>query len=39
MVEEDKTALEEDVLSYVRDFAQKEVGPLAKKIVEEETVP
>ncbi len=39
MVEEDKTALEEDVLSYVRDFAQKEVGPLAKKIDEEETVP
>ncbi|MCL5439309.1 MAG: acyl-CoA dehydrogenase family protein, partial [Candidatus Thermoplasmatota archaeon] len=39
MVEEDKTVLEEDVLSYVRDFAQKEVGPLAKKIDEEETVP
>ena len=39
MVEEDKTVLEEDVLSYVRDFAQKEVGPLAKKIDEEETIP
>jgi alkylation response protein AidB-like acyl-CoA dehydrogenase len=39
MVEEDKTTLEEDVLSYVRDFAQKEVGPLAKKIDEEESVP
>jgi alkylation response protein AidB-like acyl-CoA dehydrogenase len=39
MAKEDKRSLEEDVLSYVRDFAQKEVRPLAKKIDEEESVP
>jgi alkylation response protein AidB-like acyl-CoA dehydrogenase len=39
MAEEVKVSIEDEVLSYVRDFAQKEVRPLARKIDEEQSVP
>ncbi len=39
MVNEEKIALENDVLSYVREFADKEIRPIARKIDEEANVP
>ncbi|EQD35033.1 acyl-CoA dehydrogenase, short-chain specific, partial [mine drainage metagenome] len=39
MVNEEKLALENDVLSYVREFAEKEIRPIARKIDEEANVP
>lgn len=39
MVDPEKRRLEEEVLTYVREFTEKEIKPLAKKIDEEQDIP
>lgn len=39
MMETEKSRIEEEVLEYVREFAKKEIKPLARKIDEDQDIP